>query len=146
MSGALVGNRYVIIIGIAENSDHAPADPRDPDPSWPWLPGVRKDRERFRRTLKDNADERGVKQFVCLFDAQAARDEIIAKLKEIARVVQATDQVVIYFGGHGACLQNPVTKLDDYYLIPHDAALDTVETRGISTKEFGQILQEFKAE
>jgi hypothetical protein len=141
-----VGNRYVIIIGIAEHSVHTPSDPRDSDPSWPWLPGVKKDRERFRRTLKDNADSRGVEEFVCLPDDKATHDEIIATLRELANRVKATDQVVVYFAGHGACLPNPVTKVDDYYLIPYDATVDTVETMGISTKELGDILQGSGAE
>jgi hypothetical protein len=63
-----VGNRYAIITGIAEYSILAPSGPRDPDLSWPRLAGVKKDRERFRRTLKDNADVRGVEEFACLFD------------------------------------------------------------------------------
>jgi hypothetical protein len=134
-----MGERYVVTIGIAKYADYGP------DRSWSWLPGVNADRVRFKETLKVNADNRGVNDFIDCFDEAATKAEIKAKLTELSGVVRATDQLVIYFGGHGACLKDPVTKRDEYYLIPHDAAIDSAATDGLSTQELGTILEKFKA-
>jgi hypothetical protein len=104
-----MGDRYVIIIGIAEYANAG-------DDTLDSLPGVRKDRDRFRRTLAQNADERGVKEFISppLFDARATRRNVIATLRQVADRVKATDQVVLYFAGHAVCMQHPKTKADEY--------------------------------
>src|SRR5207249_1837773 len=81
-----------------------------------------------------------------LVDTRATRTNVIATLRQVAGRVKATDQVVVYFAGHAVCLQNPRTKADEYYLLPHGASLTTMKRQGLSTKKLGELLGLIRAE
>jgi Caspase domain len=131
-----VGKRHVAVIGIS----NYPKNKRGQPLYWDSLVGVSKDRERFRETLKRFTDARGVEEFVWIPDDQAKRGMILARLRELAARASATDQIVVYFAGHGLCQLDTSSGIDEYYLIPYDATNDVADT-GIAIGQFVDALR-----
>jgi hypothetical protein len=71
--------------------------------------------------------------WVC--DGKATKQEILNRLDEIADQAGATDQVVIYFAGHGWRDRDTAARCWKYYLIPFDATLTSVAQQGIGVDE-----------
>jgi hypothetical protein len=113
--------RFVLIVAVAQYADNSIAR----------LPGVLRDPERFRSTLELTADG-GVHRLHWLCDGRATRQEVLDKLAEIRREASATDQVVIYFAGHGWRQRDETATGWKYYLIPYDATLAAAAEQGIA--------------
>jgi hypothetical protein len=110
-----------------------------PDSSLPRLPGVQRDAEHLRSVLEKNADG-GVHRMYWLCDGKATRQGILDKLDEIVRQSGATDQVVIYFAGHGWRTRDTAAQCWNYYLIPYDATLTSAARQGIAIAELQTVL------
>jgi hypothetical protein len=116
--------RFVLIVAVAQYADG----------SIPRLPGVHRDAERLRSVLENNADG-GVYRLHWLCDGQATRERILERLDEIARQAGATDQVVIYFAGHGWRDRDTTARCWKYHLMPYDATLTSAVQGGIAIDE-----------
>jgi hypothetical protein len=116
--------RFVLIIAVARYADS----------SVPPLPGAQRDAERFRSVLERNADG-GVYRMHWLCDGKATKQGILNRLVEITHQAGATDQVVIYFAGHGWRDRDTTAQCWKYYLIPYDATLTSAGQRGIAVDE-----------
>src|SRR5262245_11059566 len=112
--------RFVLIVAVAQYADS----------SIPRLPGVQRDAERLRTTLERHG-EGGVHRMYWLCDGNATKQGILHSLAEIARHASATDQVVLYFAGHGWRDRDPAAKRWTYYLIPYDSTLASAAEQGI---------------
>jgi hypothetical protein len=99
------------------------------------LEGVTDDADRFRDTLRRHSD---VREFVDIRDGEATKERILAALEYIADQADATDQIVVYFAGHG----HRVRRADryEYFLLPHDATFDTASTLGIHPSDLAGAL------
>jgi len=77
-----------------------------------------------------------------LKDSQVTKEQIEAKVKEIAQKVKADDVFVLYISGHGV-----TSKRDgDYYFIPYNCANGADVTKeAINQKIFKQIMSQIKA-
>ena len=96
--------RYALVVGISKYASIR----------WKNLPYARSDAENVANVLKQKGFE-----VLSLYDRDATRHAIIARLeKNIAPRLQANDQVLFYFSGHGYSKQNG-DQLDTY-LIPYD--------------------------
>ena len=120
---------FVVIAAVSEylNSD------------VPQLPGVRRDAERLRSTLEEHAVV-GVHRMWWLVDGRATKATVLSSLQEVSEQAGATDQAIIYFGGHGWRVLDGARKRGTYYLLPYDATFASVATDGISTDEIGALL------
>src|SRR5262245_14353969 len=123
------GRRFVLIVAVAQYADN----------SIPRLPGVQCDAERLRSILEQNADG-GVHRMHWLCDGKATKQAILNKLVEIARQVSATDQVVIYFAGHGWRDRDTTAQCWKYYLIPYDATFASAAEQGIAIDDLRTVL------
>src|SRR5262245_43588714 len=123
------GRRFVLIVAVAQWADN----------SIPRLPGVQRDAERLRSTLEKYADG-GVHRMYWLCDDNATKKGIINKLEEIAVQAGATDQIVIYFAGHGWRERDTGTQRWKYYLIPYDATYASIAEQGIPIDELRTML------
>src|SRR5262245_49584004 len=113
--------RFVLIVAVAQYADD----------SVPRLSGAQRDAERLRSTL-DRHGAGGVHRFYWLCDGKATREAIRGALAEIAREASATDQVVIYFAGHGWRERGPAANGWNYYLLPYEATLASAAEQGIA--------------
>src|SRR5262249_6816371 len=86
-----------------------------------------------------NADG-GVHRMHWLCDGKATKQAILNKLDEIAQQASATDQVVIYFAGHGWRDRDTSGKCWKYYLIPYDAAFASAAEQGIAIDDLRTVL------
>jgi hypothetical protein len=121
--------RFILIVAISQYADH----------SIPQLPGVQRDAEGLRSTLEKNADG-GVHRMHWLCDGKATRRAILDHLDEIARQASATDQVVIYFAGHGWRVRDPMAQGWQYFLMPYDASFASAAEQGIATNNLQTVL------
>src|SRR5262249_26455560 len=71
---------------------------------------------------------------------------ILTTLAEIIRQASATDQVMIYFAGHGWRDRDPTAKHWRYYLIPYDASFASAAEQGISVDELQVMLTALSAQ
>ena len=127
--------RFVLIIAVSEYLDKG----------MPRLPGVRRDAEHLRSTLANHADG-GVYRIFWLTDSKATKQGILNKLCEIASQAGVTDQVIIYFGGHGWREFDAASKCWKHYLIPYDATFVSASTQRLSTDELGAALNTLHTE
>jgi hypothetical protein len=127
--------RFVLIVAVARYADD----------SIPRLPGVQRDAERLRSVLEKSADG-GVYRMHWLCDGKATKQGILNQLDEIARQAGATDQVVIYFAGHGWRDRDTAAQRWKYYLIPYDATLSSAAQRGIAVDELQTLLATLPAQ
>jgi hypothetical protein len=121
--------RFVLIVAVAQYADGG----------LPQLPAVRRDAEHLRSTLENNADG-GVHRMHWLCDGQATRPAILKKLEDIASQAGATDQVVIYFAGHGWRDRDTAGRGWRYYLIPYEATFASAAGQGIEMAELRSAL------
>src|SRR5262245_53136048 len=125
-------HRYVLMVAVAQYADNL----------IPRLPGVLRDAERLRATLEQHGDG-GVHRMHWLCDGKATKQGILTTLAEIIRQASATDQVMIYFAGHGWRDRDPTAKRWRYYLIPHDASFASAAEQGISIDDLQAMLSGF---
>ncbi len=117
------------------------------DPGIPLLPGVPKDANRLAEVLREYGAAPPA-DIIQLYNEQATRDGILGTLRLIAREALHSDQVVIWFGGHGAEKLGGDSPMPDgmtRYLLPFDATGTSAETQGISTRQFAETLGPVKA-
>jgi hypothetical protein len=75
-----------------------------------------------------------------LCDGKATKQGILNALDEIASQASATDQVVIFFAGHGWRDRDTTAKCWKYYLIPYDATFASAAERGIVIDDLRTVL------
>jgi hypothetical protein len=75
-----------------------------------------------------------------LCDGQATKQGILITLDEIASQASATDQVVIFFAGHGWRARDTTAKRWKYYLIPYDATFTSLAEQGIAIDDLRTVL------
>ncbi len=100
------GDNHLLVIGINQYQDS----------SIPKLRNARKDAEAVVKVLQENY---GFDTKCCntFFDEQASHDNITEILEDLPNRIQAEDNLLIYFAGHGNF--NKITKIG--YLLPADA-------------------------
>lgn len=125
--------RFVVIIAVSDYKDS----------SVPSLPGVRDDARRLWWTLTNYADG-GVYRFAWLKDDKATKEDILSTLAAIARTARDTDQIVVYFGGHGA-KPHDFHGHAKYRLLPYDASFADASRRGIAPEEVRDALHPVRA-
>ncbi|MBI3248828.1 MAG: caspase family protein [Deltaproteobacteria bacterium] len=123
---------WVLICGVAKYLDT----------SMPQLPGVAHDATTFWWTLETYADG-GVYRQVQLHDGEATKERIRDELKIIADHAKATDQIVIYFAGHGAHYTN-VDRQPVYCVLPYEASFATAESHGLTIAEISGALKQLR--
>ena len=84
----------------------------------------------FLRDRLGVADE----HLTVLVDSHATREAIVAALGSLARECDASDAVIVYFGGHA----RPSSAAGEAYLIPHDS--DGAVTNGISAEDLHALV------
>src|SRR5262245_51852589 len=120
--------RFVLLAAVARYAGDA----------MPRLPGVQRDAERLRSTLEQYTD--GVYRTYWLCDGRATRADMLRSLAEIVREAGATDQVLIYFAGHGWRDRDPSGRRWAYYLMPHDATPASAATQGVAVDDLQATL------
>jgi hypothetical protein len=115
------------------------------DTRIPRLPGVLRDAERLRTTLEQHGDG-GVYRMHWLCDGKATRQGILTTLAEIIKQACATDQVMLYFAGHGWRDRDLPAKRWRYYLIPYDANFASAAEQGISIEDLQAMLSALSAQ
>jgi hypothetical protein len=75
-----------------------------------------------------------------LCDGKATKQGILNALDEIVSQASATDQVVIYFAGHGWRDRDTTAKCWKYYLIPYDATFTSAAEQGIAIDDLQIVL------
>jgi hypothetical protein len=117
------------------------------DASMPNLPGVPRDANRLAEVFGEYGAAPPA-DFIRLYDEQATRDRILGELQVVADRALLSDQVVIWFGGHGHEKQGGDSPMPDgmtRYLLPFDAAWETAAPRGISTGQLAATLAPLRA-
>src|SRR4051794_24501771 len=109
MEGKVPTRRFVLIAAVSTYRHE----------SIPALPGVRRDAEAFRAVLHEHADG-GVHRFFWLADGGASKQQILEALQALVGEAGATDQVVLYFGGHGWREWDICGQRWSYFFLPHD--------------------------
>lgn len=79
-----------------------------------------------------------------LLDERATRAAILDELDALARTTRESSTVFIYYSGHGGA-RPAATGGSSYYLVPVDAARDTLEQTGISNVELSTRLRAIPA-
>jgi hypothetical protein len=97
------GKYYTLIIGINSYSGE-----------WPQLKNPINDAKKLREVLNNSYR---FDQIITLYDSEATRKEIIAKLDWLTENLTEKDNLLIYFAGHGYYNQ----KLQKGYWVPFDA-------------------------
>lgn len=121
------GKDYLFVIGINKYSD------------WPVLHNAAKDAKDFRKLM---ADEYGFsnENINDLFDEQATRKEIYARLRNYVERLDENDRLLIYFSGHGYY----DSTLETGYWIPADAH-SGADDEYLNNLEITRMLQKMKA-
>jgi hypothetical protein len=112
------------------------------DPAIESLPGVPKDANRLTEVLRAHAAV-PLADIIPINDEVATRSGILDRLRVVGREALISDQVLIWFGGHGHEKQGGDSMMPDgmtRYLLPFDATFETVETRGLSTRQLAETL------
>jgi formylglycine-generating enzyme required for sulfatase activity len=107
------------------------------------LPGVPKDANRLDKVLRSHRYIPALVKSIRLDNKDATQAAILAALKEVAGGAWESDQVVIWFGGHGHEVFGGNSPMPDgmtRYMLPHDATWATAGTMGISTKDLADAL------
>lgn len=100
---------YAIVIGINTY----------PSPKWRDLQYARRDAESMAALLKTQGFE-----VIALYDAQATKTAIIAKLQNyFAPRVQSGDRVLVFFAGHG--YTETLGEKDWGYIVPQDGGSES---------------------
>jgi hypothetical protein len=124
--------RHVVMVAVSKYHDS----------SFEPLPGVRKDAEYLRHVLHEHADG-GIHRDEWLGDGHATKDEIISALRKVAKDASVTDQVILYFGGHG--VREPDKKgKDAYSFVPYGATLNGPDELLKMTK-LGALVEKIQA-
>ncbi len=113
------------------------------DRNVPALPGVRRDAERLRSVLQTHADG-GVHRVDWLPDGKARKRAIVRTLRKVAQEAGVSDQVVIYFGGHGWRERDRAGTDWKYYLLTSEASFSSA-CDGLSLANLGDLLNGFHA-
>ena len=106
------------------------------------LPGVISDVNRLYGVIHKSG-HLPLAKAICLYNEQATRKAIIDAVVEIAKESLESDQIVIYFGGHGhQGLEGDSPGLDGMtpYLMPYDARPETAPEYGITTNQLAEKL------
>lgn len=121
------GKDYLFVIGIDKYAD------------WPRLNNASRDAKDFRELMmkeygfkKDNVHD--------LFDEQATRKEIYARLRQYVEKLDENDRLLVYFSGHGFY----DSVLETGYWIPADAH-SGADDEYLNNLEITRMLQKMKA-
>jgi serine/threonine protein kinase len=128
---------WLVIVAVGRYADQA----------MPQLPGVPKDANRLAEVFREQAAA-PLGDIIPLHDEEATRDRILDALEVVGREALLSDQVVVWFGGHGHEKQGGDSKLPDgmtRYLLPFDATWETAETHGISARGLAEALSPIRA-
>lgn len=113
------------------------------DKVMPPLPGVTEDAQRLGDVLQYRSHIPSG-ETVYLYNKEATKENIIQKIEKIGEEALECDQVIIYFGCHAHRVHggdNPMRDGMTRYILPYDAAWQTAESKGISTRELAAALK-----
>jgi hypothetical protein len=127
--------RFLLIVAVAEYEGWA----------LPPLPGVHRDAARLRHTMEHWGDI-GVFRTHWLLNSNARKEAICSGLRDIAACSNCTDQIILYFGGHGLRHWDHDESRWAHCLIPYDATFETARDRGISKNELGGLIDSLPAQ
>jgi len=130
--------RYLLLVGIGDYRDQ----------TMPKLPGVIHDVNRLYSVLRQFGNL-PLARTVCLYNEQATREAILRELADLAAKARQSDQVVVYFGGHGCHVHGGDSRLPDgmtRYLLPYDASFRTAAATAISTATLAESMVQICAD
>jgi len=121
------GQDHLLVIGIDRYAD------------WPRLNNASRDAKDFKKLMMD---EYGFKKDNVhdLFDEQATRKEIYARLRQYVEKLDENDRLLVYFSGHGFY----DSVLETGYWIPADAHTGA-DDEYLNNLEITRMLQKMKA-
>mgnify|MGYP003796551667 CR=1 FL=1 len=78
-------------------------------------------------------------RYELLTDDKATKENIIAKIRDLAQVIKPTDSFILFAAGHGVLLQN------QYYLLAHDYDGKATDDSLISSNEIVEMSKKIKS-
>ncbi len=121
-----IGNYYALIIGIDNYTGE-----------WPKLKNAVADAKAIENLLKTKYK---FNSFRTLYNEQATRDNVIKEFEWFVKNVKATDNLLIYYSGHGEFKQ----ELNKGYWVPVDAATMSI-SNFISNNDIQTFLSGIKS-
>ncbi|MBI4648795.1 MAG: caspase family protein [Bacteroidia bacterium] len=116
------GNYYALIVGIDKYKGE-----------WPALKNAVQDAKAVEQVLKSKYK---FDYFRTLYDEQATRESIIKEMEWLVANVKSTDNVFIYYSGHGDFKQ----ALNKGYWVPNDATVMQTTSQYISNSDIQTFL------
>jgi uncharacterized caspase-like protein len=126
MKSVEVGEYYGLVIGIDQYSGE-----------WPMLKNAVNDAKGVAELLSSKYTFQYMKT---LYDKDATRDNILAQFEYLLKTVQANDNVLIYYSGHGEYIEN----MDKGFWVPVDAAAKSI-SKYISNEDIRAFLTGIKS-